>query len=38
VKTIADPHISSMMRLSHAENMGLFYTDSQLYQISLKAP
>ncbi|MDD2815654.1 MAG: hypothetical protein PHP00_07945 [Thiotrichaceae bacterium] len=38
VKTIADPHISSMMRLSHAENMGLFYTDRQLYQISLKAP
>lgn len=38
VKTIADPHISSMMRLSHAENMGLFYTDHQLYQISLKAP
>lgn len=38
VKTIVDPHISSMMRLSHAENMGLFYTDKQLYQISLKAP
>lgn len=38
IKTITDPHISSLMRLSHAENMGLFYTDSQLYQISLKTP